>query len=106
MAQTDAGARIRALTGPPRARRPWAAAAAVVLIAASGATALTMTWAMHQRFETAQAIYAQAAHAQTGTHAAHPQTVYAQAAHPPTAQPAQPPTPQAAHAQAAHAQPR
>ena len=86
MAQTEAGARIRALTGPPRARRPWAAAAAVVLIAASGATALMMTWAMHQRFETAQAVYAQAVYAPT----AHAPTVYAQTV----------------YAEAAHAQPR
>jgi Zn-dependent protease with chaperone function len=60
MAQTDAAARIRALTGPPRPRRRWAAAAAVALILASGTTALTMTWSMHQRFEAAQAAYAQA----------------------------------------------
>jgi Zn-dependent protease with chaperone function len=59
MAQTDAAARIRALTGPPRPRRRWAAAAAVALILASGTTALTMTWSMHQRFEAAQAAYAQ-----------------------------------------------
>jgi Zn-dependent protease with chaperone function len=59
MAQTDACARIRALTEPPRRRRPWAAAAALALILASSTTALTMTWAMHQRIETAQLVYAQ-----------------------------------------------
>ena len=60
MAQTDACARIRALTEPPRRRRSWAVAAALILILASSATATTMTWAMHQRIETAQAVYAQA----------------------------------------------
>lgn len=60
MAQTDASARIRALTEPPRRRRPWAAAAALALILVSSTTALTMTWAMHQRFEAAQRVYAQA----------------------------------------------
>jgi Zn-dependent protease with chaperone function len=60
MGQTDACARIRALTEPPRRRRSWAVAAALILILASSATATTMTWAMHQRIETAQAVYAQA----------------------------------------------
>jgi Zn-dependent protease with chaperone function len=59
MAQTDACARIRALTQPHRRRRSWAAAVALLLIAASSTTALTMTWAMHQRIETAQLVYAQ-----------------------------------------------
>jgi Zn-dependent protease with chaperone function len=60
MAQTDACARIRALTEPPRRRRSWAVAAALILILASSTTAATMTWAMHQRIETAQLVYAQA----------------------------------------------
>jgi Zn-dependent protease with chaperone function len=60
MAQTDACTRIRALTEPPRRRRSWAVAAALVLILASSTTAATMTWAMHQRIETAQLVYAQA----------------------------------------------
>jgi Zn-dependent protease with chaperone function len=59
MAQTDACARIRALTEPPRRRRPWAAAAAGVLILASSTTALSLTWAMHERLEAAQLAYAQ-----------------------------------------------
>jgi Zn-dependent protease with chaperone function len=60
MAQTDACARIRALTEPPRGRHPWAAAAVLALILTSSTTALSLTWAMHQRFETAQLVYAQA----------------------------------------------
>lgn len=60
MAQTDACARIRALTEPRhRRRRSWAVAAALLLILASSTTALTMTWAMHQRIEAAQLVYAQ-----------------------------------------------
>jgi hypothetical protein len=35
-------------------------AAALILILASSTTAATMTWAMHQRIETAQLVYAQA----------------------------------------------
>ncbi|HMG63184.1 MAG TPA: M56 family metallopeptidase [Streptosporangiaceae bacterium] len=58
MAQTDACARIRALT-EPRRRRSWPVAAALVLILASSTTALTMTWAMHQRIEAAQLVYAE-----------------------------------------------
>ena len=60
MAQTDACARIRALTEPRRRRRSWAVAAALALILASSTTALTMTWAMHQRVEAAQLAYAEA----------------------------------------------
>jgi Zn-dependent protease with chaperone function len=59
MAQTDAATRIRALTAPPRPRRRWAAAVALALTLTSGTTALSMTWAMHQRLEAAQAAYAQ-----------------------------------------------
>jgi hypothetical protein len=59
MAQTDACARIRALTEPRRRRRSWAVAAARLLILASSTTAMTMTWAMHQRIEAAQLVYAQ-----------------------------------------------
>ena len=58
MAQTDACTRIRALT-EPRRRRSWPVAAALVLILASSTTALSMTWAMHQRIETAQLVYAE-----------------------------------------------
>jgi Zn-dependent protease with chaperone function len=58
MAQTDACARIRALT-EPRRRRSWPVAAALVLILASSTTALTMTWAMHQRIESAQLVFAE-----------------------------------------------
>jgi Zn-dependent protease with chaperone function len=60
MAQTDACARIRALTEPRRRRRSWAVAAALALILASSTTALSMTWAMHQRVEAAQLAYAEA----------------------------------------------
>jgi Zn-dependent protease with chaperone function len=61
LAQTDATARIRALTEPRgRRRRAWAVAAALLLILASSTTAVTMTWAMHQRVEAAQLAYAQA----------------------------------------------
>jgi Zn-dependent protease with chaperone function len=60
MAQTDACVRIRALTEPRRRRRSWAVAAALALILASSTTALTMTWAMHQRVEAAQLAYAEA----------------------------------------------
>jgi hypothetical protein len=60
MAQTDACARIRALTEPPRRRPRWAAAAALVLILTSSSTALSLTWAMHERFEAAQLAYTEA----------------------------------------------
>ena len=69
MAQTDACARVRALTGPPPRRRPWAAALALALALASGTAALTLTWAMHQRIEAAQLAYDRAPAAQIGPRA-------------------------------------
>jgi Zn-dependent protease with chaperone function len=58
LAQTEVGARVRALTEPPRPRPAWAAAAAVVLMLASGIAALAMVAATHQQIEAAQLAYA------------------------------------------------
>ena len=69
LAETDACARVRALTGPPPRRRPWAAALALALALASGTAALTLTMAVHQRIEAAQLVYDRAPAAQTGPHA-------------------------------------
>jgi Zn-dependent protease with chaperone function len=69
LAETDACARVRALTGPPPRRRPWAAALALTLALASGTAALTLTMAVHQRIEAAQLVYDRAPAAQTGPHA-------------------------------------
>jgi Zn-dependent protease with chaperone function len=60
VAETDVGARVRALTSRPPRLYPWAVAAALTLTLASSATAVTLTWAMHQRVEIAQLAYAQA----------------------------------------------
>lgn len=57
LAETDACARVRALTGPAPRWRPWAAALALALALASGTAALTVTMAVHQRIEAAQLAY-------------------------------------------------
>lgn len=57
LAETEACARVRALTGPVPRWRPWAAALALALALASGAAALTVTLAVHQRIEAAQLAY-------------------------------------------------
>ena len=57
LAETEACARVRALTGPAPRRRPWAAALALALALASGTAALTVAAAVHQRFEAAQLAY-------------------------------------------------
>jgi hypothetical protein len=44
----------------PRRLHPWAAAAALALILASSAAAVTLTWATHQRIEVAQLASVQA----------------------------------------------
>jgi Zn-dependent protease with chaperone function len=68
LAETDACARVRALTGPPPRRRPWAAALALALALASGTPALGLSVAVHQRIEAAQLAYEQGP-AQVGPHA-------------------------------------
>jgi beta-lactamase regulating signal transducer with metallopeptidase domain len=60
IAETDVGARVRALVDQPRRLHPWAAAAALALILASSAAAVTLTWATHQRIEVAQLASVQA----------------------------------------------
>jgi Zn-dependent protease with chaperone function len=60
IAETDVCARVRALVDQPRRLRPWAAAAALTLILASSAAAVTLTWATHQRIEVAQLASVQA----------------------------------------------
>ncbi len=69
LAETDACARVRALTGPPPRRHPWAAALALALALASGTAALTVTMAAHQRIEAAQTAYGRTPAAQTGPRA-------------------------------------
>ncbi len=71
LAETEACARVRALTGPAPRRRPWAAALALALALASGTAALTVAVAVHQRIEVAQLAYDRAP-AQTVPHAWHP----------------------------------
>jgi Peptidase family M48 len=60
IAETDVCARVRSLTGQPRRLSLWAAATVLTLTLASSATAVTLTWATHQRIEVAQRAYAQA----------------------------------------------
>ena len=60
IAETDVSVRVRALTSRPPRLYPWAAAVVLVLALACGTTAVTLTWAMHQRIEIAQLAYAQA----------------------------------------------
>jgi Zn-dependent protease with chaperone function len=61
IAQTQVGARVRALVDqPPRLRR-WALAAALALTLTVSAAALTLTWATHQQIEIAQFTSARAA---------------------------------------------
>jgi Zn-dependent protease with chaperone function len=60
IAETDVSVRVRALTNRPPRLYPWAAAVALALALACGTTAVTLTWAMHQRIESAQLAYARA----------------------------------------------
>lgn len=60
IAETDVSARVRALTSRPPRLRPWAVAVALTLTLASSMTAATLTWATHQRIESAQLAYARA----------------------------------------------
>lgn len=66
IAETDVCVRVRALIDRPRRLCLWAVAVALTLTVASSTTAVTLTWAMHQRIEVAQLAYTQAQVGPTG----------------------------------------